>query len=114
MFLGQNRPPIPSVTVESALILPEGKAMMSHSKIVDPWQTGKPTQIPPGVKVNALQTGGPNKPFFTSVNVDDFIMASVQVDSFDQTALVASASLASDHVRLFGSGEKDEVPVLLL
>ena len=27
-------------------------------------------------------------------------------------ALIASASLASDHVRLFGSGEKDEVPIL--
>ena len=39
-------------------------------------------------------------------------MASVQGDSFDQTAFVASASLASDHVRLFGSGEKDEVPIL--
>ena len=39
-------------------------------------------------------------------------MASVQLDSFDQTALVSSVSLASDHVRLFGSGERDEVPIL--
>ena len=98
--------------VERALILPQGKAMMSHVKIVDPWGAGKPTQIPPGVKVNALQKGGPNEPFFTSVSCCGFIMASVQVDSFDQTALVASASLASDHVRLFRSGEEDEVSIL--
>ena len=62
--------------------------------------------------MTAIQKGGPNEPFFTSVYVDDFTMASVQVNSFDQTALVASASLASDHLRLFGSEEKDEVPIL--
>ena len=85
---------------------------MSHVKIVDPWETKKPTQIPPGVKVTALQKGGPNELFFTSVYVDNFIMASVQGNSFDQTALVASSSLASNQVRPFGSGEKDEVPIL--
>ena len=86
--------------------------MLTHVKIVDPWETGKPTQIPPEVKVTALQKGGPNGPFFISVYVDDFIMVSVPVDSFHQTALVVSFSLASDHVRLLGSGEKDEVPIL--
>ena len=86
--------------------------MLTHVKIVDPWETGKPTQIPPEVKVTALQKGGPNGPFFISVYVDDFIMVSVPVDSFHQTALVVSVSLASDHVRLLGSGEKDEVPIL--
>ena len=44
-----------NATVENALILPEGKAMMSHVQIADPWETGKPTQIPHGVKVNAHQ-----------------------------------------------------------
>ena len=101
-----------NATAESALILPEEKAMMSHAKIVDPRETKKSTQILPGVKVTALQKVGPNEPLFTSVYVDDFIMASVQVDSFDRTALVASTSLASDHMRPFGSGENDEVPIL--
>ena len=40
----------------------------------------------------------------TSVYVDDFVMASVQNNASDQTALIASASLASDNVRLFGPG----------
>ena len=97
-----------NTTLGSALISPEGKAMTSHVKIVDPWETGKPTQIPSRVKVTALQKEGPNEPFFTSVYVGEFIMASVQVDSFDQTALVVSASHAPYHVRLFGSGEKYE------
>ena len=100
-----------NTTVESALILPEEKAVMSHVTIVDPWETRKPPQISPGVKVTALQKGGPNELFFTPVYVDGFIMASVQIDSFDQTALVASASLASDHVRLFGTEEKHAVPI---
>ena len=63
-------------------------------------------------EVNSLRNGGPDEPFSTSVYVNDFIMASLQVESFNQTALAASASLASDHVRLFGSGEKDEVHIL--
>ena len=88
-------------TVDSAVIQPEGEAMMSHVKIVDPWESGKPTRIPTGVRVKAPQRGAPNKPFRTAVYVDDFIMASVQRNPADQTALIASASLASDNVRLF-------------
>ena len=39
-------------------------------------------------------------------------MASVQVDASGQMAIVASASLALDHVTLFGPGEKGEVLLL--
>ena len=90
-----------NTTVDSAVILPEGKAMMSHVKIVKPWETGSPTQIPAGVRLNAPRKRGANEPFLTSVYVDDFIMASMQRNASDQTALIASASLASDTVRLF-------------
>ena len=44
--------------------------------------------------------------------VDDFIMARVQADHTDQSALVASASLASDHICLFGHGEADATLIL--
>ena len=76
-----------NTTVETALILHEGKAVMSHVKIVDLWGAGKSTLIPPGVKVTALQNGGPNETFFASVYADDITIPMVQVDSFDQTAL---------------------------
>ena len=39
-------------------------------------------------------------------------MARVQVDPTDQSTLVASVSLASDHIRLLGPGEADATPIL--
>ena len=51
-----------NTTVDSAVILPEGKAMMSHVKIVKPWETGSPTQIPTGTRVNAPRKGGRTNP----------------------------------------------------
>ena len=103
-----------STTVETAEILFEGKAMMSHVKIIEPWEIGKPRQVPPCVRVKNkdVPRGGPHEPFFATVYVDDFIMARVQADPTDQSALVASASLASDHTRLFGPGEAGATPIL--
>ena len=94
------------------VILPEGKARMSHVKLEKPWETGSPTQIPTGVRVNAPRKAGASEPFLTSMYLDDFIIASAQRNVSDQTALLASTSLASDNVRLFGPGEKGETPIL--
>ena len=103
-----------NTTVESTEILFEGKAMMSHVKITEPWEIGRPRQTPPCVRVKNkdVPRGGPHEPFFVTVYVDDFIMARVQADPTDQSALVASASLASDHIRLFGPGEAGATPIL--
>ena len=103
-----------NTTVESAEVLFEGKAMMSHVKIIEPWEVGRPRQVPPCVRVKSkdVPRGGPHEPFFATVYVDDFIMARVQADPTDQSALVASASLASDHIRLFGPGEAGATPIL--
>ena len=101
-----------NTTVDSAVILPEGEATISHAKIVKPWETGSPTQIPTRVRVNAPRKGGANEPFLTSVFVDDFRMAIVERNKSDQTALTTSAALASDNVRLFGPGEKGETGIL--
>ena len=92
-----------NTTVESAEILFEGKAMMVHVKITEPWEIGRPRQVPPCVHVKNkdVPRGGPHEPFVAAVYVDDFIMARVQADPTDQSALVASASLASDRSRLF-------------
>ena len=103
-----------NITVESAEILFEEKAMMSHVKITEPWEIGRPRQVPPCVRVKNkdVPRGGPHEPFFTTVYVDDFIMARVQADPTDQSALVASASPASDYIRLFGPGEAGTIPIL--
>ena len=103
-----------NTTVESAEILFEGKAMMSHVKITEPWEIGRPKQVPPCVRLKNkdVPRGGPHEPFFATVYVDDFIMVRVQDDPTDQSALVASASLTSDHIRLFGPGEAGATPIL--
>ena len=102
-----------NTAVETAEILPEGKAIVSHVKITELVEIGRPTQVPPCVRIksNNVHRGGPHEPFVT-VYVDDFIMAHVQADPTDQSALVASASLASDHIRLFGPGEADATRIL--
>ena len=44
--------------------------------------------------------------------MDNFILVRVQQDPSDQTACIASASLALDHIILFGSGDEGEIPIL--
>ena len=44
--------------------------------------------------------------------VDEYLLVRVQHADDGRTALTASASLASDHVRLFGRGEEGATPVL--
>ena len=63
-------------------------------------------------KVRPSSGGGLRDPFFAIVYVNDFLLAKVQHEPADKSALVTSASLASDHVRLFGPGEKEQTPIL--
>ena len=44
--------------------------------------------------------------------VDAYLLIKVQLTDDGKTALIASASLASDHVRLFGPGEERVSPIL--
>ena len=45
--------------------------------------------------------------------VDDYLLIKVQHSDDDTTALIASASLASDHVPLLGQGGESETPILV-
>ena len=53
-----------NATVETAEILPEAKATMSHVKITEPWEIGRPTQVPPCVRIKNkdVPRGGPMNP----------------------------------------------------
>ena len=96
-----------------AHILSEGEDMISHVTIVEPWEEGAPASVPRDTEARPSAGGGLLNPFFATVYVDDFILVRVQQDPSDQTTLIASASLASDHVlRLFGPGEEGEIPIL--
>ena len=99
-------------SVRDAHILSEEEDMMSHVTIVEPWEEGAVARVPRDTKARPSAVGRLLGPFFATVYVDDFILVRVQQDPSDQTALIASASLASDHVRLFGPGEEGEILIL--
>ena len=52
-------------------------------------------------------------PFFATVYVDDYPLMRVQHLDDGATALTASTSLASDHVRFFVPGETGVTPILV-
>ena len=85
---------------------------MAHVKVVERWEGGKPTPIPPDAKVRTHLGGGKFDPFLTSAYEDDYLQVRVQHSDDDTTALMASAPLVSDHVRLFGPGEVGVTPIL--
>ena len=86
--------------------------MMVHVKVVDRWEKGEPTPIPPDAKIRAHRGGEMSDSFFATVYVDDYLLIRVQRSDNDKTALTASAPLTSDHVRLFGPGEEGVTPIL--
>ena len=89
---------------------------MAHVKVVERWEDGKNQhQIPPDAKVRThSQWGGEVRPILHSRvgSLDDYLQVRVQHSDDDTTALIASASLGSDHVRLFGQVEVGLTPIL--
>lgn len=83
-------------------------------KVVDRWQDGKPTPIPPDLKMKAHSWGEIDDPLFAAVYIDDYSLIKVQLSDDDTTALIAWASLVSEHVRLFGQGEEGVTPIVAL
>ena len=63
-------------------------------------------------KIRANKGGKLSIPFHTVVYVDDHGLIRAQQSDEDKSALVVSASLASDHVRFFGPEEPGEIPIL--
>ena len=77
------------------------------------WENGKPTLIPPDAKVRTHRRGRKFDPFFTAVYVDDYLQVRVQHSDDDTTAIIASASLGSEHVTLFGPRQVGMTPFLV-
>ena len=93
-------------------LLPEGVKMMEHVEVVDRWEIGDPPPVPPDAKVRVSKGGKLSSPFHTVVYVDGHGLKRAQQSDEDRSALVVSASLASDYVRIFGPGEPGETPIL--
>ena len=48
-----------NTTIDSAQLLDEGKQLMAHVKVVECWEDGKPTPIPPHKRVRThVESGG--------------------------------------------------------
>lgn len=78
--------------VENVTLLPEGVAMTSHKKIVEPWEEGPPSTVHEGTNVRSNGGGGAQDNFFCGVYVDDSILVTVQNEPTARAALTASAS----------------------
>ena len=79
---------------------------MSHVTIVEPWGEGDPARVPHETEYRPSAGGGLLGPFSFVLTgyVDDFILVRVEQEPSDQTELIVSASLASDHV-------EEEIPL---
>ena len=101
-----------NIDLSNVQLLPEGVKMMGHVEIVDRWEVGDPTPVPLDAKIRANKGGKLSSPFHTVVYVDDHGLIRAQQSDEDKSALVLSASLASDYVRLVGPREPGETPTL--
>ena len=75
---------------------------MSHVTIVEPWEKGVPAGVPHETERRPSVGGGLLGPFsfvFFTDYADDFILVRVEQEPSDQTRLIVSGSLTSDHVR---------------
>ena len=103
-----------NTTLNTTQLLNKGEGMMARVKVVDRREEGTPTPIPSDANVRAHSGDEISDPLFATVYVDDYqyLVIRVQHSDDDKTALIASASLASDHVRFFGPREKGMSPIL--
>ena len=91
-----------NTTLDSTQLLDEGKQMTAHVKVVDRWEEGTPTPIPSDAKVRAHSGVR-----FPTQFPQPCTCVRVRISSDNgKTALITSASFASDHVCLFGPGEE--------
>ena len=63
-------PPLQSLNGSRAEIQPKEKAMISHVKLVEPWEYDLPTKVPANSYIGEVESGGPAVPVFTIVYVD--------------------------------------------
>ena len=67
--------------------------------------------MPADAKIRVHPGGGNFGAFFTTVYAGDYLLVKVQHSADDRSALITSACLTSNHVRLFGPGEDGVTPI---
>ena len=82
-------------------MIEQGRTATEHVSVTPPKATDRPAQLPPGCRVLRGRGGGRRSSFFVLYYVDDGILVKVQRWPDGRRCRRASASLASDHYRLF-------------
>lgn len=99
-------------TFETMRLLDKGHYMMSRARIELRAKLGRPTPIPPDVKVGPAVSRGRGDLSFGVLYADDIAHMHAQHDDGDDSGLQVSASVASDCVRVFGPSDPGEPPIL--
>ena len=100
-----------STSFDDAVVTPQGLAATPHIRVDIPAAGETPVQLPPECRVPPGQ-GGATGTFWARSYVDDTIGVESLVCARGSRCLRASASLASDHFRLFGSRLPTDPPLL--
>ena len=87
---------------DDAVVMVQGRTATEHVSVTPPRANDRPASLPPGCRVPRGRGGGKRSPFFVLYYVDDGILLEVQWWPDGRRCRRASASLASDHHRLFG------------
>ena len=101
-----------NTTIDTAQLLGEGKNMMAHVRWWSVGKTESQHRYRRTQKSELTVGGGEFDPFFTAEYVDGYLQVRIQHSDDDATASIASASLGSNHVRLFGPGEMGVMSIL--
>ena len=96
----------------NAVVTPFGRVATSHVRVSSPAEGDAPVSLPPGYRAPPGDGGGPTKPFFTRMYVDDAVSVEPQCFISGERCLRASQSLGSDHGRLLGARKSGEPPLL--
>ena len=73
-----------NIDLSNVQVLPEGIKIMEHVEIVDRWEVGDPTPVPPDAKIRASKGGKLSSPFDTVIYVDDHGLTRAQQSDEDK------------------------------
>lgn len=101
-----------NTNISNAQLLPEGIRRDGTSESHQSMGIGRANSDTRGRKYQSIRWGAATRPSSTAVYVGDYLRIRAQHADGDKTALIASASLAPDHVRLFGTTEAGVTPII--
>lgn len=98
--------------VNTAVVLPDARLIAKDVKVLVPAEGLSATCAPYGVGVIPKLKGNPEAEFYAEMYVDDMLNLEACARGNESRLLTATFSAISDHLRMFGSSNKNPVPIL--